>query len=353
MKLITMVTVWVLFLGSLPASAENQHFAPLQHHTGNVVSARFTPDSKHTLSVDDDGALIEWDFINKRIQRRVQAPFATTKAGLSSYAATAVFLGKGGEVARYELTTGRFSDIDTAKLRKTEDVDEWRNIAISPDATVVFISDAKGRIFRSLSGRPFTPFRLNGLAHGGKRLVSALAVSPDSTKLAIGEQGMIRIVDAGSGEPVWQIPHDRISYSFSLTFSPDSKFITAGIPGVITLNHSQQEMAVWEIEGGRKKLAVSSPDGVASAGGFSHDGKLTLLAFSSNAQIYDLATGRQVGRSFKATRKRAELYFQMDMSPDGKYILISGRNGLLKVYETARIISDKIPVEFASLDNVQ
>jgi WD40 repeat protein len=96
---------------------------------------------------------------------------------------------------------------------------------------------------------------------------------------------------------------------------------------------------------------VTSPDGVSSAGGFSRDGKLALLAFSSSAQLYDLASGKQVGNSFKATRKKAELYFQMDMTPDGRYVLISGRSGLLKVYETARILADKEPKEFAALDS--
>lgn len=43
----------------------------MEPHYDNVLGARFTPDSRRTVSVDDRGVLIEWDFINKRIVRRV------------------------------------------------------------------------------------------------------------------------------------------------------------------------------------------------------------------------------------------------------------------------------------------
>jgi len=326
-------------------------YAPIEPHYDNVVAARFTPDGKRTVSLDDSGVLIEWDFINKRILRRVQSPFATESGALSGDIGKAVFLSKGGEVALYDLGSAKFQTVDFSILKSKDKEREASRIVISADAKTIFASDSQGRIYRSVDGKPFDVFTLAGVSDARQKFVSALAVSPDGKKLAIGEHGMIRIVDAVSGEPVWLIPHDSISYSISMVFSPDSSLLTAGVPGVITLDHSQLEQVFWRVDGGRKRLAVTSPDGVSSAGGFSRDGKLALLAFSSSAQLYDLASGKQLGNSFKATRKKAELYFKMDMTPDGRYLLISGRSGLLKVYETARIIADKEPQEFAALDS--
>ncbi|NVN99064.1 MAG: WD40 repeat domain-containing protein [Geobacteraceae bacterium] len=339
-----------LILAPVAAQAKPLRYAPVEPHHDNVVAARFTADNGRIVSVDDSGVLIEWDFINKRILRRVEAPFNTQSAALSGNLAKAVFLGKEGQVVLYDLASGKFTDMEVFALKGQLKEDAFHTIAISDNTAAIFVSDGMGRLFRSLNGKPFTPFPLAGKSKGAKVFVTALSVSPDGKKLAIGEQGMIRIVDANSGDPVWLIPHDDISYSFNISFSPDSSLVTAGIPGVITLNHSQQELAFWKVAGGSKRLAVTSSDGVVTAGGFSRDGMLALLAFSSDARLYDLTSGKQLGNSFKATDKKAEIYFQIDMSPDGKYILISGRSGLLKVFEMAKIIADKEPQEFASLE---
>lgn len=345
--LITGFSITLLFLYGTLHAAE-PYFAPHLPHTGNVFAARFTSDGKRTISVDDDGALIEWDFIAKRILRRVQAPFTVQRAVLADNLTAAVFLGK-ERVQRYDLANSTFREIDTANVRKTDHVEEWGTIAVSRDATTVFISDGKGRIYRSLSGKPFTPFLLTGVTDKRKPFVTSLAVSPDGSTLAIGEFGMIRIVDADTGTTHRLITHDRVSYSVTLAFSPDGTLITAGIPGVATLNHSQQELAIWEVSSGRKRLAVTSPDGVACTGGFSRDGGLALLGFSSNSQLYDLSTGKQLGNTFKALPERTWPW-QMDMSPDGAYLLVSGQYGALRVFKTAGVMQAENPKPLARLE---
>lgn len=349
--IVAALLVLLSHLTSCPTQAKPFRYSPTEPHYDNVLSAHFAPDGRRTLSVDDSGVLIEWDFINKRIVRRVEAQFPTIRATLSDDAVTAVFLGKDGEVASYDLAGGKFRELRPAQIKKDEENDgAWGCLAVSPDGKAIFVSDKDGRLFRSFDGKPFAQFHLPGTVTGTKRFISALAVSPDGKKLALGEQGMLRIVGTLTGETIRLIPHDSISYSISLSFSPDSMLITAGIPGMITLNHSQQEMAIWEVDTGKTRLAISSPDGVASAGGFSRDGRLAVFAFSDSAQLYDMATGEKVGRNFKA-KDKSELYFQTEFSPDGKYILISGRNGLLKIFESARIMVDKEPEEYAGLES--
>jgi hypothetical protein len=89
-----------------------------------------TADGTHTVSLDDSGVLIEWDFINKRIVRRMQAPIPSTTAALAGDTSTAVFMSKGGAIILYDLATGTFRKIiDFSILRST---DTEREQAASP-----------------------------------------------------------------------------------------------------------------------------------------------------------------------------------------------------------------------------
>lgn len=108
-------------------------------------------------------------------------------------------------MALYDLSSGKLTDIEVSSIQGKLKGDNFHFIAISHNASAVFISDDVGRLYRSLDGKPFVPFPLAGIANGARRFVSTLAVSPDGKKLAIGEQGLIRIVEAASGEPVWLI----------------------------------------------------------------------------------------------------------------------------------------------------
>lgn len=348
MNQIIVAVVCTLLLSLSAAYGANPYFAPPLPHSGNVFAARFTADGQRTVSVDDSGALIEWDFLNKRILRRVQAPFAPERVALTRDASKAVFLDESGRAAVYDLARNSFSEIPLS-LAEQGNGREAGAIAISDSGSVLFVADSYGLLYRSVNGGPFTPFAAEGRPAIRQEHVTALELSPDSSKLAVGRLGTISILDAHSGQPLRQIHHDRVSFATTITFSPDSRLITAGIPGRISMNHSQQELAVWEVNSGQKRLAVTSPDGVASAGGFSRDGRLALLGFSSSARIYDLTAGKQVGVTFKALPDHTWPW-QMDMSPDGAYLLVSGHNGALNVFATSVIMKDERPKALARLE---
>lgn len=346
--------IFVAFLLLLPLTlhAENLRYTVIEPHHHNVYAARFTPDGMRTVSVDDDGVLIEWDFISKRIVRRAKAPFTPADMGiaLTRDAAKAAFVGKDGKTVIYDLAARSFTEIPFAMPAGKDAEREACCIAISDDGKVVFVGDNQGAVYRSENGAPFAQFSPTGKLNRQEEQITALALSPDGKTLAVGRLGMIKLIHAESGEPVWMLPHDQISFSVTISFSPDSTLVSAGIPGRISFGHANQELPVWEVQSGRKLHSFTMADGMAYFGGFSRDNKLALCASSRSAYLFDLATGKQVGSTLKPTEK-PDARWQMDTSPDGKYLLVSGGDGLLQVYETARILSDKEPKALASLES--
>lgn len=315
-------------------------------------SARFTPDGTRIVSVDDDGLLIEWDFINRRIRRRVKAPFTPADMGvaLTRSTAKAAFVGKDGKTVIYDLATKSFTEIPLAIPSGAIKGREASSIAISDDGKVLFVGDNYGALYRSVNGAPFAPFIPAGKLNRPEEQVTALAISPDGKTLAVGRLGMIKLIHAESGEPVWMLPHDKISFSVTISFSPDSKLISAGIPGRISAGYANQELPVWEVKSGHKLHSFIMTDGMAYLGGFSRDNKRALCASSRSAYLFDLATGKRLGSPFIPHKTNGSRW-QMDTSPDGKHLLISGSNGLLKVYETASILNDKEPEPLVAMES--
>ncbi|UFS71371.1 WD40 repeat domain-containing protein [Geomonas sp. RF6] len=333
--------------------AGTTRYAPIEPHHDNVYAARFTSDGNRVVSVDtSDGVLIEWDFLANRILRRVKAPFTTADMGvaLTRDAAKAAFVAADGRVVTYDLASGKFRDIPLHIPRDKDPKREACCIAISDDGSALFVGDSYGVLYRSEGGKPFVPFASEGKINIKNEQVTALSVSPDSRRLAVGRIGMIRVIDAGTGAPVWMIPHDEISFSASISFSPDGRFISAGIPGRITLDHANQDLLVWEVEGGGIRHNFRMVDGMAFFGGFSRDGKTVLAASSRSSYLFDFDSGKQIGYAFRPSEVNNSR-FQMDMSPDGRYLLITGVSGLLKVYEVAKILVEKEPEALVSLES--
>ena len=112
----SLVTMVMLLIPSL-LYAGNLRFTPVEPHHNNVLAAKFTKDGARTISVDDSGVLIEWDFINKQIIRRIKAPISTSGTALSGDNTKAVFIAEDGRVVIYDLGLGKFQEVDFSIMR--------------------------------------------------------------------------------------------------------------------------------------------------------------------------------------------------------------------------------------------
>jgi WD40 repeat protein len=247
--------------------------------------------------------------------------------------------------------------------------------AFSPAADRVALGGRhRGEVkVQALSGKVMWTQELLGLTVGGKTTplvsVSALAFSPDGTKLAVGGgvlyHGHVALLDAATGKLLWIRrdigPQEQVSLAFSpdgktlgagslggpvalldagtgevrrrlaakgvesVAFSSDGKVLAAGCRDATNSDNVRSEVRLWKVGTGELLRAIPRGRGPVA---FSPDGKVLATASEGNAaSLWDTGTG-ELKRSVKG--KPAGF---LKFSPDGKLLAgVEGREGALTLW---------------------
>jgi hypothetical protein len=127
--------------------------------------------------------------------------------------------------------------------------------------------------------------------------------------------------------------------SLSVLFSPDGKLLAAG--GAVT-----ESLRVWEMDTGRKRLHLRTPNGYGCPLGFARDGKslvlLTIPDFNKqprpldhtyHLQLLEVATGKERMR-FSVLGSSANTFYAIAaLSPDGAILAMGGGEGAIRLYD--------------------
>jgi len=173
------------------------------------------------------------------------------------------------------------------------------------------------------------------LPQGDRRYVLSLAYNRDGTRLAT--------VDGGdpSGKPshaeLWDVsrrPARRLAtwnadnargWATSVAFSPNGEVLATGSSGVITLRDART---------GRPLRTLQIPDGYNGVIAFSPDGKKIALLAPVGAEVWDIATGTQVGTGLPGASPQANNPGgpgNLRFTPDGQLVVVSP-NGLATIW---------------------
>ena len=243
-----------------------------------ITDVAFSPDGRHLLAGSGDGTARLWDLTMSGVASAPRVP---------------------GPVLHHDGPVAA--------------------VAFSPDgrAALTGSHDQTAQPWDVATGQP----RGSALQHDSA--VAVVAFSPDGRSVLTGCVGGARLWDATTGQPRGPL----LPYGGSVAlvaFSPD---------GQMFLFSSSQWVHFWKTSDYQPLTdrRVNGPkQGGCLASAFSPDGETVVTGSGTTAQLWDRATGRLL-RAWQNPQSLARACF----SPDGKTLLLTGREGAAQFWEVA------------------
>lgn len=238
--------------------------------------------------------------------------------------------------------TMRLWDLSEGRLihRLTGHEGRVQKAAFSPDSKYIISGgfDKAIRLWDISSGREIRQF----VGHRGSFpygvMVTDVAFSPDGrTALSVGSSDRtVKLWDLRTGNEIRTISVSPHSTQCAV-FSPDGKYILSGV--TYQSGFGPGGAILWDaVNGGRLKDFwhdyLSFPlANVIRTVDISPDGKYALGGGANGViKLWDIASGKEI-KSYKAHPSGLTGVFSASFSPDGKYILSSGSDAVIKLWD--------------------
>ena len=166
--------------------------------------------------------------------------------------------------------------------------------------------------------------------------VTAVALSPDNKHIvSSGFFGSIYAWDASTGNKIFGPLLDHASNAKTVVYSPDGRLILSG--------STDKTIIAWDSETGTKLFGPITVDPDVNSMSFHPSGK-TFVTGSNNGAITTWNTSTfQPIREDQHTRDSWVVYVQHSL--DGRFILSTTLNGILRVWDAERGMAVSKPVE--------
>ena len=336
----------------------------LRGHSNAVQQPVFSPDGDTLYTVSHDGTAIAWDLTGRRGLARKFRFTDDTKVSSRGFDGRPGALSPDGRLIAVGLSGQGVALWDALELRPVGSPlratgGEVKGLAFSPNGRTLAAVTTGETYTRTLS-----LWDVRGRSRIWKALVTdnAIAFAPDgSTVAAVTAGGLVRF-DVATGATRGEIP---VSGTENFRFSGDGKLIAAArgwlggadvwdvetgksVRSVDAAGQTSSDFAVaWSSDGsmlalggyGTPRTVVRIVDvrtgtllreldlGGTGASGleFSQDGKLLVVqGLAENvASLWDVSSGTRIGARLSVGSRRAEV----DLSPDGRRLLMTAANG--------------------------
>lgn len=348
------VSICLLMTLAIAVSAAAAAGTPklLEPHHDHVVAARFNSDGTRTISLDDSGQVVEWDFKKQRIiaSARLRELRAGNKGILSSDGRYALLSDSRGHVTLHDLKKKSTKTIPCSLLPNNgKESRSVAALAMNDDATLIILADNYNNLYRSEKGGGFTPIGTPRNTYVKHSEPHCMALSPDGRMVVVSSDAQLRGFDTKNGAEVRYFAHKREGWASSINFSPDGRYLTAAMPIRFSAGVAIGEFPVWEVASGKLAHSFDLDDGLPFYAGFSRDGRYLFTGASRLCSVVDLQSGRQIVKFSpdQASTNRND----MRESPDGRYLLVAGLKGQLLIYDYRQLLEGKTPPVLASLES--
>jgi WD40 repeat protein len=202
-------------------------------------------------------------------------------------------------------------------------------LAYAPNGTVLAEALCGGtvRLFDARTARPLRQLSVPGGT-------GAIAYSPDDSRLAVGTEHGVQLLDAAGGGAPTQLPGGAAVNS--LAFSPDGSLLAATTQDA-SMNST---LTLWHVSGGTPRTIASGPlnplFGVTALRHvvFTVDGRSLIVGGAPGVRVYDVASGR-----LERTLPGTQVADDVSLSADGQHLAVS-----VLAYNESQISVTPLPV---------
>jgi WD40 repeat protein len=310
---------------------------PLTGHKGGLWTALYSRDGRQIATASIDGTAKIWDARSGKVLRtftRHVIPFApsipVTCLAYSPdgrHIASASLAPNIADLTNARKAFGVVKIWDPATFRQTAQYDKQIGLvyalAYSPDGRRIatsHINDEKAvAVWDARTGREVHVFR-DIPCHTHR-----LRYSTDGRFLLAGcTDGMIRIWDAATFEPVRTLDAHSGAPVYDLAFTPDgARFASSGVDGIVR---------VWQTATFAPVLTLRGHTGAAMGVTFSPDGKrIATAGYDKTVRLWDAATGEE-----KITlRGHRDMVLSVDFSPDGRQLVSASFDREARIWDAS------------------
>lgn len=334
-------------------------------HKGPISDLAWSPDGKLAATASADGTARIWDTTTGRQERILEEPDTSVVdvqwSPDGSRLATSSLSNPEGEAVVRDVVTGKVWDAATGKeaVRLALDDLYFKRIVWSPDLkhAVTISSSALVHLWDAATGKPMAMLGDNGASvkdvawspNGEKFTISAERVSlrdardgkeiaalpyesagpgafwsPDGKKLAIiASSEVLLVVDAGTGKEIVVLRHaGGVSH---VAWSPDSTRLAMTSAGEAT--------QIWRLGSAAEMVRVGSVRVGSIA--WSPDGTKLAMSSEEGLQIWDAATGGNIGDSVSQKAMFLPPLVRLRWSPDSRYVAVLWPDMLVQLWDVA------------------
>jgi WD40 repeat protein len=302
----------------------------LRGHTGDVYAASFSPDGELVVTYSSDGTARIWDVSTGR-ELRAHKDWVMD-AAFSPDGKQLLTVGADGNLYLWDGRSGKRTNRIIGAHEKG-----ITSVEYSPDGTkfVTASEDETAKVRDSTTGKTISTLEYylddEGKDHGHVRAVTSASFSPDGNLVVTASSDWTaRIWNAGSGKevrlltrnPEADFPQTHGSDVADAAFSPDGKVIVT--VGTDNLAH------VWDAETGKYQRTFRRHRSVILSVQFDPKNAHLVVTASRDwtARVWNVQTGTQV-----ALLSQPESVTTAAFSPDGKWIVTGGPQGITRVWD--------------------